>query len=455
MKKKEIIEFTIEEMSFGNKAYGYYDNRKIVVKGGIVGQRVKARVKKIRKDKVEGYITEVVEKSLYETVTPCKHYGKCGGCSIQAFPYEIQLEEKEKWVKKLFENAKIKPEQWLAIEGSPAIYDYRNKMEFSFGDEFKGGPLTLGMHKKGMHYDIVTVDECSIMDNDFRRILVTILNFFKDKDIPKYNNRRREGYLRHLVVRKAHNTDQILINLVTSTQLYVNTSDLVIELTKLDLDAKIAGILHTFNDNLSDTVQSDKTETLSGQDFITEEILGLKFKISSFSFFQTNTLGTEKLYLIVKEFVGDSNDKTIFDLYCGTGTISQIVADQAKQVIGIEINEDAVKAAKMNAQINNIKNCTFIAGDVKEEVQNLNEKPDIIVLDPPRAGITPKALEYIVAFNADKIVYISCNPKALVEDLKFFEGKGYVVEKVQVVDMFPHTSHVECVIGIQKKKSMK
>ncbi|MGV8154215.1 MAG: 23S rRNA (uracil(1939)-C(5))-methyltransferase RlmD [Alkaliphilus sp.] len=451
MKKKEIIEFTIEEMSFGNKAYGYYDNRKIVVKGGIVGQRVKARVKKIRKDKAEAYITEVIEKSPYETIIPCTHYGKCGGCSLQTLPYEIQLEEKEKWAKKLFENARIKPEQWLAIEGSPIIQDYRNKMEFSFGDEFKGGPLTLGMHKKGMHYDIVTVNECIIMDNDFRKILVTILDFFKVRDIPKYNNRKHEGYLRHLVVRKAHNTSEILINIVTSTQLYVNISDLVIELTKLDLDSKIAGILHTFNDNLSDTVQRDKTEILFGQDFITEEVLGLQFKIPPFSFFQTNTLGTEKLYSIVKEFVGDSSDKTIFDLYCGTGTISQIVANQAKQVIGIEINEEAVKTARINAQTNNIKNCMFIAGDVKEEIQYLNEQPDIIILDPPRAGITPKALEYMAEFNADKIVYVSCNPKSLVEDLKFFEGKGYVVEKVQVVDMFPHTTHVETVIKLRRK----
>ncbi|MBN4069627.1 MAG: 23S rRNA (uracil(1939)-C(5))-methyltransferase RlmD [Alkaliphilus sp.] len=455
MKKKEIIEFTIEEMSFGNKSYGYFDNRKIVVKGGILGQRVKARVKRIRKDKAEAYITEVVEKSPYETVVPCTHYGKCGGCSLQTLPYEIQLSEKENWVKKLFENVRIEPEQWLKIEGSPVIQDYRNKMEFSFGDEFKGGPLTLGMHKKGMHYDIVTVDECIIMDNDFRKILATILEFFKARNIPKYNNRKREGYLRHLVVRKAHNTSEMLVNLVTSTQLQVDTSDLVSELTKLDLDSKIVGILHTFNDNLSDTVQSDKTETLFGQDFITEKVFELKFKISPFSFFQTNTLGTEKLYSIVKEFVGDSKDKTIFDLYCGAGTISQIVANQAKQVIGIEINEEAVKAARESAKENSIANCKFIAGDVKEEVQNLNEKPDIIVLDPPRAGITPKALEHIAEFNAEKIVYVSCNPKSLVEDLKFFVGKGYMVEKLQVVDMFPHTPHVECVVGIQKIESMK
>jgi 23S rRNA (uracil-5-)-methyltransferase RumA len=220
---------------------------------------------------------------------------------------------------------------------------------------------------------------------------------------------------------------------------------------ELNLNAKIVGIIHSINDSLSDVVAADEIDILCGRDFVEESILGLKFKISPFSFFQTNTLGAEKLYSLVMEFMGSSDSKVIFDLYCGTGTIGQIAAKKAKKVIGIELIEEAVKAAGENAALNGLNNCTFIAGDVAKTVNELTEKPDIIILDPPRPGVHPKALSYVVDFNAEEIIYVSCNPKTLVEDLKMLISSGYVVEKVKAMDMFPNTPHVETVVLIEKK----
>lgn len=451
IKKKDIIELTIEDMAFGGRAYGYVDGERIEVKHGLRGQRVRAAVSKARRGKYEAKILEVLVPSHLETEETCPHFGSCGGCFFQAVSYEEQLKEKEDQVKALFQEAQLEGFEWLPIEGSPAIYDYRNKMEFTFGDEEKDGPLTLGMHRRGRHHDIITVDQCRIMDEDFNEILRTILNYFSERKIPHYNGRYHKGYLRHLVIRKAHYTGEILINLVTSTQLQLDMTELVEKLRNLLMKGRLVGILHTFNDNLADVVQSDRTDILFGQDFIIEKLLGLRFKISTFSFFQTNTLAAEKLYSIVADFVGEAENSVIFDLYCGTGTIGQIMAKRASKVIGIEIIEDAVKAARDNAAINGLENCEFIAGDVRQEVKNLTTKPDIIILDPPRAGIHPQALQDVISFDAPEIVYVSCNPKTLVVDLKELVKAGYRIDRVKCMDMFPHTPHCEVVAKLERK----
>lgn len=451
IKKKEIIEITIEDMEFGGKAYGYVEGAKVIVKHGLIGQKVRAAVTKARRGQYEAKILEVLEASYLETQETCPHFGGCGGCFYQAVSYEDQLKEKERQVKRLFDDAKLSGFQWLPIEGSPTVFDYRNKMEFSFGDEEKDGPLTLGMHRRGRHHDIITVDQCRIMDDDFNEILKTILKYFVDRKIPHYNGRYHKGYLRHLIIRKAFYTGEVLVNLVTSTQIQVDMSELTQQLRNLPLKGTLVGFLHTFNDNLADTVQSDFTDILFGQDYIMEELLGLRFKISAFSFFQTNTKAAEKLYSIVGDFVGEVENRVLFDLYCGTGTIGQIMAKRASKVIGIEIVEDAVKAARENAALNGLNNCEFIAGDVRAEVKNLKANPDIIILDPPRAGIHPQALQDVIGFNAAEIVYVSCNPKTLVVDLKELIKAGYRIEKVKCMDMFPHTPHVEVVVLIEKK----
>ena len=276
------------------------------------------------------------------------------------------------------------------------------------------------------------------------------MKFFTERGTKFYHKKRRDGELRHLVVRKAAFTGEILVNLVTTSGYTFDPEEYSRAVLSLDLDGKIVGVLHTINDVISDVVQSDETRTLYGNDYFYETLLGLKFKISAFSFFQTNSRGAERLYSVVRDYAGDTSGKIVFDLYCGTGTIGQVMSDGSKKVIGIEIVEDAVKAANDNAVLNGIKNCEFIAGDVLKKVEELDEKPDLIIVDPPRDGINPKAILKIINFGADEIVYVSCKPTSLARDLKIFEENGYTVKKVKCVDMFPRTVHVETVVLLVK-----
>ena len=342
------------------------------------------------------------------------------------------------------------------IKASPVQNDYRNKMEFSFGDEYKDGPLALGMHKRGSFYDIVSVRECRIVDEDYRKVLSCVLDYFTEKNGSYFHRIRHIGYLRHLLVRKAQKTGEMLIALVTTTQETHDLAPLVERLRMLSLKGKITGVLHTKNDSLADVVQSDETVILYGQDYFYEEVLGLQFQISQFSFFQTNTLGAEVLYETVRDFLGDisgdgRNDKIVFDLYSGTGTIAQLLAPVTKKVIGVEIVEEAVLAARQNAERNGLDNCVFIAGDVLKVIDELGETPDLIVLDPPRDGVHPKALRKITDFGVERMVYIACKPTSLVRDLEMLQGRGYRVERIRGVDLFPGTYHTECVVRIQRK----
>lgn len=452
MKRGQLVEIDIVDMEFPSLGIGYYEDKKVYVKNGIRGQRVSIRVKKNRKDYIEGKLVEVISRSPIEVEGFCSHFGECGGCARQTIPYEKQIELKEAMVKKLIDDAGIEDYDFLGIEPSPDVNGYRNKMEYTFGDEAKGGEMTLGMHKRGQFNSIVTVNQCKLVDDDFNKILDITLNYFKEKNIPHYNKRTHKGYLRHLVVRKGIKTGEILIGLSTSSQMEIDLNEYVKSLQAIDYRGELKGILHIINDGLADILQSDKTEILFGRNYFYEELLGLKFKIYPFSFFQTNSLGAEVLYNTALDFIQNPKGKTVFDLYCGTGTIGQIVAKKAEKVIGIELVEEAVEAANENAKMNGLENCKFIAGDVFEKVNEIDENPDIIILDPPRVGVHPKALDKVLRFNAKEIVYVSCNPKTLAENLKQIQDYGYTVEKVKCVDMFPHTPHVECVVQIYKDK---
>jgi 23S rRNA (uracil-5-)-methyltransferase RumA len=463
MKKGQILEGYVERIDFPNKGIVVCEDENVVVKNVIPGQKISLMVTKKRKGKAEGRCLEVLEKSPAEIESPCPHFGECGGCSYQTLPYEKQLEIKESQVRKLLKPAFEKQRQLegveLDIEGikpSPVQFNYRNKMEFSFGDEYRDGPLALGMHKRGSFYDIVTVDNCQIVDNDYRLVLSCVLDYFKALNATFFHRVRHEGYLRHLLVRKAQKTGEMLIALVTTTQQEYDLKPLVDKLLELTLAGKITGVLHIKNDSLADVVQSDETVILYGQDYFYEELLGLKFKISPFSFFQTNTLGAEVLYETAREFLGDisgnvDHKSTVFDLYSGTGTIAQLLAPVAGKVIGVEIVEEAVEAAKQNAALNGLSNCEFIAGDVLKVIDDITDKPDFIVLDPPRDGIHPKALQKIIDYKVDKLVYISCKPTSLARDLEVLIDGGYRMERVVAVDQFPGTNHVETVVLLQRK----
>ncbi|NFR56763.1 23S rRNA (uracil(1939)-C(5))-methyltransferase RlmD [Clostridium botulinum] len=451
MRKGKEYEFLIEETEFPGTGVAQKDGMPVYIKGTVPGQKVLAKVTKKRREYAQAKLLEIIENIDYAIENKCPHFGQCGGCSTQYIPYEKQLQIKEEQLLKLFKSKEIKGFDFLGVEKSPEEYEYRNKMEFTFGDMEKGGDLTLGMHVKNRNFSIVTVDKCEIVDRDFRNILTTVVNYFNEKRLPKYRVMSHEGFLRNLVIRKAKNTGEILINIVTTSQMEFDFKEIVDMLLKVECKGEIKGILHTINDTLSDVVQVDKLEILYGRDYIIEELLGLKFKIAPEAFFQTNSKGAEKLYSIVKDFLGDASSKVVLDLYCGTGTIGQIVAPKAKKVIGVELIEEAVKAANENAKLNGLNNCEFIAGDVAKVIKDVKQKPDIIILDPPRPGVHPVALEYVVKFEPKEIIYVSCNPKTLVDDLKYLIDNGYKIEKVKGMDMFPHTPHVECVVKIEKK----
>lgn len=451
MKKGQEYIGTVIGVDFPNKGKVQCEDGIATVKNAIPGQTVRFIINKKRGGRCEGRLIEVMEKSPLESVSDCcEHFGVCGGCTYQSIPYEAQLDIKKNQVKAMLD-AVSNDYIFEGIIGSPEAYGYRNKMEFSFGDEYKDGPLSLGMHKRDSFYDVTAVEGCRIVDEDYRRILRASREYFADSGLKYYHKIRHEGYLRHLLVRKARKTGEIMVDLVTSTQDSPDLSEYVRFLLGLELDGRIVSILNTRNDSLSDVVRNDGTDILYGRDYIYEELLGLRFKITPFSFFQTNTLGAEVLYSKAREYVGQLKDKVVFDLYSGTGTIAQVMAGVASRVVGVEIVEEAVRCAKENAAYNGLDNCEFIAGDVLKVVGELEDKPDIIILDPPRDGIHPKAIGPIIDFGVDTIVYISCKPTSLARDAAIFEQRGYKLVKACCVDMFPGTGMVETVVLLSHK----
>lgn len=515
MKKKQILTGVVERVDFPNKAVVKAQvpqpdesvaTEYAVVKGALPGQTVEFSVKKARKNKCEGRLRSVLKKGQLETrEAKCPNFGTCGGCNYQEIPYEQQLALKKEQVLRLidavYEGDGYQYDGILSVrkDGQYREWGYRNKMEFSFGDAVKDGPLTLGLHKKGSFHDIVDAEGCQIVHPDYSAVLACVREYAKENNIPYYHKRDHQGVLRHLLVRRAEVSGDMLVALVTSTQQEIDYSELVSRLLALPLEGQITGILQICNDSLGDVVQSDETKILYGKDWFEEKVLGLTFKISPFSFFQTNTSGAEVLYQRAREYVlgeinignageigngnmaentpGEENapgsdalnekasggnatethaidlhDKVVFDLYSGTGTIAQLIAPVARKVIGVEIVEEAVEAAKENAALNGLDNCEFIAGDVLKVIDDIEEKPDYIILDPPRDGIHPKALQKIIDYGVQNIVYISCKPTSFARDLAVFQERGYELKRVSNVDLFPETVHVETVVLLSQQK---
>lgn len=476
MNKGDIFEEYITDFDFPNKGSLILEDRKVTVKNALKGQKVRFSISKKKAGMAQGRLLDVIERAPYEDATPsCPYFGLCGGCAYQTMSYENQLRFKEEMVKKILDKVLLSDSSnskdyiWDGISGSPIHEAYRNKMEFTFGDEFKDGPLTLGLHKKSGFYDILNVAGCEIIGKDWSLILNYTQDFFAKKSVPFFHRMKHEGVLRNLVVRQSKATGEFLINLVTSSQWEKYGFDAAREiideyadgLLKLaasdDFEGSIAGILYTVNDSLADIVASDETFLIYGKDYIMEEVMGLSFKISPFSFFQTNTKGCEVLYEKAREYImcgGEASKyqgKVVFDLYSGTGTIAQMMSKVSGKVIGIEIVEEAVVAARENAKINGLTNCEFIAGDVLKAIDLVEDKPDMIIVDPPRDGINPKALEKIIAFGVEEMVYISCKPTSLARDLEILINRGYKVVRAACVDQFPRTGHVESVVLMSRK----
>ncbi len=391
-----------------------------------------------------------MEFNYENDINICDHYDLCGGCTKLDQRYNKQVEEKKEQVKAYFLENDIMEFPLTDVIKSPQTYEYRNNMELSFGDLEIGGELQLGMHLRGKKYDVVTIDGCYLIDSDFRIIIKTMIDFFRNTKLKKYHVTRRIGYLRHLKIRKGINTGEILINLFTTSQKEPYLEPLIEEIKNLDYKGELVGFIHTINDDYADAVKTDEVRIYHGRDYFFEKLLDLKFKISPLAFFQVNTKAAEKLYNIVIDHLKEDNIDTIYDLYSGTGAISQLVSPYVNKVIGIEIDENAVKQARENNKINNIDNCEFIQGDVRKVLDENKEDVENIIVDPPRPGLHSEVINHIIDISPKRIIYISCNPKTQAQDLKKLLYNNYHIKDLKLVDMFPHTSHIESVALIEK-----
>ena len=455
MREKPIKDVEIIGMSYPNISIGKIDEEKTVqFKGGVLGQKVKVKITKNRGKNKKGKFMEVLEESKIENAKEfCPHAGICGGCSYQKMGYETELLLKHDMIKKLLKNSHIDIAD-LSIIRSPKIKEYRNKMEYTFGDSYKDGPLVLGLHRQNRFYEIVDTDGCNIVDRDFETIRKHVQKYFREKNTSFYHKKAHTGLLRNLIVRKALHTGEIMVVLVTS-------SDKSFDPMRRDLFAhnllnaktkgRIVSIYHVINDSLSDAVKVDSIELLFGKKYIEEKMNDLKFQISPFSFFQPNVYTAEKIYQKAIELANVDKNKNVLDLYSGTGTITQLFAKSANKAMGIEIIEEAVEKAFDNAKENEIENINFIAGDVLEKIDLVKGKYDIVVIDPPREGIHPK----IIDIAPEEFVYISCNPKTQVRDLEIFIKNGYKIKKYQAFDQFPRSRHVEAIVLLSKLDSKK
>jgi len=454
MKKYDLLEIEIEDIRFPSTGVGHVEGVEVFVKNTIPGQRVLAKLNKMKK-RYEAALVEVLRPAPAEAAADCPLFGRCGGCAFRSIAYEEECRLKEKMVLDILREGGIEGYAFDGLVPAPHEREYRNKMEFSFGDDGLDGNLTLGLRKRGSYYETADVSACGICDADFRAAVAHTVAFFRAAGETFYHRTKHTGALRYLVVRKGFFTGELLINLVTTSALRADIQAYTDGLRQLPWAGVLVGVLHTTSDSVADTVKPEAVDVLYGRDYYTEKLLGLTFQVSAFSFFQTNAAGAERLYATAREFAGSTSGKTVFDLYCGTGTIAQLLAASAQRVVGVELVEEAVEAAKANAMANDLGNCEFIAGDVLKVIDSITDKPDTIVLDPPREGMHPKALAKIGVFGAETIVYVSCKPTSMARDLAALAEFGYAVRRVRCHDMFPRTNHVETVVLLSKLKSSK
>ena len=382
----------------------------------------------------------------------CPSFGRCGGCSYLGMSSEEELKIKEKEVLGCLASSGIDTSVFRGIVKAPSESGYRNKMEYTFGNEVKDGPTLLGLHAIKSFISIVPADGCVLVPEDFRTILKNTLYFCLDKGYVHYNKKTHAGLLRSLVLRRGVRTGELLVNIVTSSQGEFDEEGFRNSILSSDLKERIVGIIHTLNDNRSDAIIAEDVRLLYGRSYYKEEILGLKFKVGAFSFFQTNVEAAERLYKDAISLLPSLENKTVFDLYCGTGTMTQAMALKASKAIGVEIVEEAVRTAEEAARINGLENCSFIAGDVGEVLSGLSVLPDVIMVDPPRPGIAPKALQKILSYGVETIVYVSCNPKTLAENLRTAGLAGYTTLSVTAYDNFCYTKHIESIAVLSLKK---
>jgi len=452
VQRDQELELTIDSLAFGGNGVARLDGFVVFVRSGLPGDTVRARVTKVQRRHAEAIATEVLAPGPKRVDAPCAHYPACGGCRFQDLAYEAQLDAKARWVADSLQRLAGLAEPPLEpILGAASQFGYRNKMEFSF-TQTPDGPA-LGLHRAGRWDEVLEIDHCWLQSDTGNAIRNRVTEWAREEKLVAYDQETQEGYLRHLVVREGRNTGQALVQLVTARGERFDRERLIEVLNELPA---VRSIHWSVNRGVAE-VTNLPTELLWGEDAIEEEIGGLRFRVRPNAFLQTNTEMAEQLYGIAREFAQLQGGETVYDLYCGIGTIGLSLASSALTVWGIEISEESVACAIENQELNGIGNAAFFAGNVGEVLRELVSRagePDVVVVDPPRAGLAGKALRRLGEIAAPRVVYVSCNPTTLAGDLKrLSDDYGYRLVRARPVDMFPHTPHVECVALLERDVS--
>jgi len=470
LKKGAELELDVESLAFGTKGVSRLNGFVIFVEEALPGQRVRAQIFKKKKGYAEARVLEIIQQSPNFVTPRCRHFADCGGCLLQNLDYDIQLLSKQQQVKELLEHIGGIAEPPLApVIGSPQIFFYRNKMEFSFSrqrwltrEEIAKNEITLaknfalGLHTRNRYDKTLAIEECHLQSPLSNQILAVARAFTEQHTLLPYTTFGHTGFWRFLVIREGKKTNEVMVNIVTAEAPDGRVAvQQLAEKLRTEIPA-ITTIVHNINRSKAQVAVGDEELILHGPGFIREYIGPFLFQISANSFFQTNTLGAEKLYAVAGEFAALTGKEIVYDLYCGAGTISIFISQQAKQVVGFEIVSSAIHDAGVNCRLNNINNCSFVLGDLKDELAQVPiitrrwGKPDVVIIDPPRVGMHPKVVQKIIELAPQRIVYVSCNPSTFARDVKELSMTGYQLKKAQPVDMFPHTSHIEVVGALEK-----
>jgi 23S rRNA (uracil1939-C5)-methyltransferase len=449
VQRDQELELTVDSLAYGGNGVARYDGFVVFVRRGLPGDTVRARVTKVQRRHAEAVATEVLAAGPQHVDAPCAHYPACGGCRFQDLAYDAQVAAKERWVTDSLQRLGGLADPPLdPILPAASQFAYRNKMEYSFADTPDGAAL--GLHKAGRWDEVLEIQKCWLTSNTGNAIRNRVQEWAREEKLPAYSQETQEGYLRHLVVREGRNTGQALVQLVTARGERFDRERLIEVLTEF---GGVKSIHWSVNRGVAE-VTNLPTELLWGDEAIEEEIGGLHFRVRPNAFLQTNTEMAEQLYELVGEFASLGGGETVYDLYCGIGAIGLSLAADALTVWGIEISEESVACAIENQELNGIGNAAFFAGNVGAALEELRSRagdPDIVVVDPPRAGLAGKALKRLGEIGAPRIVYVSCNPTTLAGDLKRLrENYGYRLTRARPVDMFPHTPHVECVARLER-----
>ncbi|NOY58098.1 MAG: 23S rRNA (uracil(1939)-C(5))-methyltransferase RlmD [Calditrichaeota bacterium] len=456
----------IESLAFGAKGVARYEDFVVFVDGALPGQKVLAKIIKKKKNHAEARLQKVIRQSPDYREPVCVHFHECGGCSLQHYQYKKQLKVKEEQVGETLQRlGGLNSFELIPALPSVEIFHYRNKMEFSFarqrwiteaeiaeGIHVEKNGHYLGLHAKGFFEKVIDIQTCHLVKPVVSEILAAVRDIAIDSKLPVYSTRDHEGFWRFLIIRTCHNTDDLMVNVVTSKY----DEQIAEKIKSLSSHfPQITSLLYSTTANKASVAFTEQEVLLAGKNTIIEKLGRYQFEISANSFFQTNSKQAERLYDVVLDYADFTGNEIVYDLYCGAGTISLYVSDYAGQVVGFEAIESAVKDAKRNSILNGVRNCEFVLGDLRDQLLDTKDiiarygKPDVMIIDPPRSGMHPKTVKSILYLQPERIVYVSCNPATLARDLKEL-AQDYQLIKVQPVDMFPHTAHIEAVAQLTR-----